>query len=60
MKWLIKVEFNKFAFSTLSVAVELSILSKLLEKHIVNLLTEHLKSHAPLSQQEWGSLKANL
>ena len=27
----------------------LSILSKLLEKHIVNLLTEHLKSHAPLS-----------
>ena len=35
----------------------LSILSKLLEKHIVNLLTEHLKSHAPLSG---GSLKANL
>jgi len=25
LKWLIKVEFNKFAFSTLSVAVELSV-----------------------------------
>ena len=35
----------------------LSILSKLLEKHIVNLLTEHLKSHAPLSQQQWGFTK---
>ena len=35
----------------------LSILSKLLEKHIVNLLTEHLKSPAPLSQQQWGFTK---
>ena len=25
LKWLIKVEFSKFAFSTLSVAVELSV-----------------------------------
>ena len=32
----------------------LSILSKLLEKHVANLLTKHIQSHSPLSSHQWG------
>ena len=32
----------------------LSVLSKLLEKHIRNLLLDHLQCHYPLSDQQWG------
>ena len=32
----------------------LSILSKLLEKHVRNLLVKHFEEHCPLSVQQWG------
>ena len=32
----------------------LSILSKLLEKHVQNLLVKHFEEHCPLSVQQWG------
>ena len=32
----------------------LSILSKLLERHIYGIITEHLKSHRPLAASQWG------
>ena len=32
----------------------LSICSKMLEKHVSHLLTMHLKTHCPLSPNQWG------
>ena len=35
----------------------LSILSKLLEKHMAQLLTEHMVVHSPISPHQWGFCK---
>ena len=35
----------------------LSLLSKLLEKHIYNCIMKHIKDQSPISEKQWGFMK---